>query len=224
MRRDVDIPEVDGQEVDEPRAGRPRVHDPDVAERASRDVSSAPKRARSRWRTVALVLAPLILFAFLLASGLGKDARELPSELVERRAPGLSLPRIDAEGTIDLAELRGQVVILNFWASWCVPCREEHPALAAAWDRYRERGVVIVGAVYEDTQADALAFRDELGGDWPLVADPGGRAAIAYGVYGIPETFVIAPDGTIAAKRVGPVDYTWLTDQVEEALRREAPS
>jgi cytochrome c biogenesis protein CcmG/thiol:disulfide interchange protein DsbE len=109
--------------------------------------------------------------------------------------------------------------VLNFWASWCRPCREEHPALLAAWDRYRERGVVIVGVDFEDTERAALAYAEEMGGDWPLVTDPGSRTAIDYGVFGVPETFVIAPDGTIVAKTVGAVTYEWLEDHVEAALR-----
>jgi cytochrome c biogenesis protein CcmG/thiol:disulfide interchange protein DsbE len=165
------------------------------------------------------VLAPLVLFALLLATGLGRDPRELPSELIGQPAPTFSLPRLDADGTVDLGELNGQVVVVNFWASWCVPCREEHDALAAAWGRYRDRGVVVVGVSFEDTREAALEFRDELVGDWPLADDPGSRTAIAYGVFGVPETFVIAPDGTIAAKTTGAVTYEWLTDKIEGALR-----
>ena len=174
---------------------------------------------RSRWGTVGLVLAPLVLFALLLASGLGRDPRALPSELIGQPAPPFSLPRIDAGGVVDLGDLSGQVVVVNFWASWCLPCREEHDAVAAAWGRYRERGVVVLGVSFEDTKDAALAFRDELGGDWPLVADPDSRTAIAYGVFGVPETFVIAPDGSIAAKSTGAVTYEWLTDEIESALR-----
>jgi cytochrome c biogenesis protein CcmG/thiol:disulfide interchange protein DsbE len=175
--------------------------------------------SRPRWRSVMFVVVPVVLFALLLASGLGRDPRELPSELEGEEAPAFSLPRLDDEGTIGLADLDGQVVVLNFWASWCVPCREEHPALAAAWGRYRERGLVILGVVFEDSAEGALGFRDELGGDWPLATDPGSRTAIAYGVYGIPETFVIAPDGTISAKTTGAVTYDWLTTEIDEALR-----
>ena len=168
------------------------------------------------------MIVPLVLFALLLASGLGRDPRALPSELVGRPAPPFSLPRIDADGRVDLGDLDGQVVVVNFWASWCIPCREEHQALAAAWDRYRERGVVVLGVSFEDAREAALAFRDELGGDWPLVDDPGSRTAIDYGVFGVPETFVIAPDGTIAAKTTGAVTYGWLTEHVDRALRSEA--
>ncbi|HET8525244.1 MAG TPA: redoxin domain-containing protein [Actinomycetota bacterium] len=178
-----------------------------------------PERRHPRTRTIAIVLAPLVLFALLLASGLGKDPRALPSELIGKPAPEFSLPRIDADGTISSRDLAGQVVILNFWASWCQPCRQEHDDLEAAWGRYRERGVVVLGVSFEDTPEGAMGFRRELGGDWPIADDPGSKTAIAYGVFGVPETFVIAPDGTIAAKTTGAVTYEWLTDQIEGALR-----
>jgi cytochrome c biogenesis protein CcmG, thiol:disulfide interchange protein DsbE len=186
---------------------------------ADRDDRSGPGRPRSRWRMVALVLTPIVLFAVVLASGLGRDPRALPSELIGQPAPTFSLPRLDADGTIDLDDLEGQVVVVNFWASWCLPCREEHGALEVAWGRYRERGVVILGVSFEDTAEGALAFRDELGGDWPLAGDPDSRTAIAYGVFGVPETFVIAPDGSIAAKTTGAVTYEWVTREIESALR-----
>ena len=194
-----DRDEIDGPDRDDDRAG--------------------PGRPRSRWRLVAFVLTPIVLFAVVLASGLGRDPRALPSELIGQPAPTFSLPRLDADGTIDLDELGGQVVVVNFWASWCLPCREEHEALEAAWGRYRERGVVILGVSFEDTDEGALACRDELGGDWPLAGDPDSRTAIAYGVFGVPETFLIAPDGSIAAKTTGAVTYEWVTREIESALR-----
>jgi cytochrome c biogenesis protein CcmG, thiol:disulfide interchange protein DsbE len=120
---------------------------------------------------------------------------------------------------VNIQSYKGKVLYVDFWASWCVPCRQEHDALAAAWGRYRDRGVVVLGVSFEDTREAALEFRDELKGDWPLVDDPGSRTAIAYGVFGVPETFVIAPDGTIAAKTTGAVTYEWLTDEIEGALR-----
>lgn len=171
------------------------------------------------WRTVVVVLAPLVLFTVLLASGLGNDPRALPSELIGQPAPAFHLPRLDAKGSIDLEDLGGQVVVVNYWASWCLPCREEHQAISEAWGRYRERGVVVLGVLFEDTAEGGLGFRDELGGDWPLATDPGSRTAIAYGVFGVPETFVIGPDGTITAKTTGAVTYEWLTDEIENALR-----
>lgn len=129
----------------------------------------------------------------------------LPSELVDRPAPPFTLPRFGVGGTVELTSLRGEVVVVNFWASWCLACRKEHPKLLAAWERYRERGVVLVGVDFEDTKDAPLAYTKEMGGDWPLVTDPGSRTAIADGVFGVPETFVIASNGVITAKRVGAV-------------------
>jgi cytochrome c biogenesis protein CcmG, thiol:disulfide interchange protein DsbE len=175
-----------------------------------------------RWRFVAVTSVPLLALILLLASGIGNDPRDVPSQLVARRAPSFSLPSLTGDAMISSDDLRGQVVVLNFWASWCVPCREEHGALDAAWDRYRERGVVVLGVNVEDARPDALDYVAEVGGSWPLVTDPGSRTSIAYGRFGVPETFVIAPDGTIVAKTVGAVTYEWLVDTIEEALRTEA--
>ena len=179
-------------------------------------MSDRPRHGRSLLAGV--VLVPVLAFVVLLASGLGRDPRVLPSELIGRPAPAFILPRLGGGASVSLGSLRGQVVIVNFWASWCLACREEHPDLLATWERYRERGVVLIGVDFEDTEEAALAYTEEMGGDWPLVTDPGSRTAITYGVFGVPETFVIAADGTIAAKRVGAVTYEWLTTEIEGAL------
>ena len=189
----------------------------DASEREDASPPDAPRRPR--WRTFALVLVPLAAFALLLAASLGRDPRALPSELVGEPAPAFTLSDLGGGGQLSLADLRGQVVVVNFWASWCLECRDEHPALDAAWNRYRERGVVFVGVLFEDTVQDGAKFADAFQIDWPLVDDPGSRTAIDFGVFGVPETFVIARDGTVVDKRVGPVDYPWLTDTIEEALR-----
>jgi len=181
--------------------------------------TSPPGRARRRSRWWWAILVPVIAFAFLLSTGLGRDPRALPSELVGREAPTFSLPALDGSGNVDLASFEGNVVVVNYWASWCVECRQEHPALLAAWNRYRERGVVFVGVDFEDSAGDARRYAAQMGGDWPLVSDPGSRSAIAYGVFGVPETYVLAADGTVVAKRVGGVDYDWLTNEIEHALR-----
>jgi cytochrome c biogenesis protein CcmG/thiol:disulfide interchange protein DsbE len=173
---------------------------------------------RSRAALVAGVVLIVGVLGVLLASGLRSDPAVIRSPLIGRAAPAFDLPRIDASGSLPLSSLRGRVVVLNFWASWCGPCRLEHPDLEAAWQRYREHGVVIIGVGYQDRQADALDFRRELGGDWPLVDDPGSRIALAYGVTGVPETFFIGPDGRITGKSYGPVTYETLTDEISKAL------
>jgi cytochrome c biogenesis protein CcmG/thiol:disulfide interchange protein DsbE len=173
----------------------------------------------SRWRTVALVVVPLVAFTGLLGSGLGKDPRALPSQLIGKPAPDFTAPLIGGGGTVRLADLQGQVVVVNFWASWCAECVTEHPALLAAWQRYRERGVVFVGVVFEDTATAATDFMDRMGGDWPVVLDGDSATALDYGVFGVPETFVIALDGTIADKQVGEVTYEWLIERIDSALR-----
>ena len=180
------------------------------------EAREGPRRKTSL--AAGFVLVPVLAFVVVLASGLGRDPRTLPSELIGEPAPTFTLPRLGGGASVSLRSLRGQVVIVNFWASWCLACRDEHPDLLAAWERYRERGVVLIGVDFEDTEEAALAYAKEMGGDWPLVTDPNSRAAIAYGVFGVPETFVIAPDGTITAKRVGAVTYEWLTSQIEAAL------
>lgn len=192
----------------------------DEIEEGPRTVNPFARRAVA----LAIVLVPVLAFLLLLASGLGRDPREPPGRPVELAAPDFSLPRLGGGERIELASVRGQVVVMNFWASWCIPCREEHPALLRAWERYRDRGVVFVGVNFEDSEEAALDYAAEQGGDWPLVSDPGSRTAIAFGVFGVPETFVIAADGKIVAKEIGAVTYEWLTEEIDAALRLGEPA
>lgn len=170
---------------------------------------------RGRWVIVAAVLVAVTLAATLFGFGLGRDPTLVRSALIGRAAPAFELPLLTDSGEVlRLSDLRGKVVVLNFWASWCADCRIEHDALAAAWDRYRDQGVVLVGVAFEDTASSSLAFAQSLGMDWPIVSDAKSRTALAYGVYGVPETFFIAPDGVVASRWVGPVPYAHLTDEI----------
>lgn len=178
--------------------------------------SGRPRRSRKGALTA--LLAAIIALTALFAFGLRRDPGLLRSALVGNRAPAFTLRTIDGKQTISLADLRGQVVVVNFWASWCAACRLEHPNLLAAWNRYRDQGVLVVGIVFEDSPGDAMAYMQELGGDWPSVADPGGRTALAYGVYGIPETFFIGPDGRISFKQVGYSSYDVLVSNIQRLL------
>src|SRR5436190_19105009 len=102
----------------------------------------APVAKRRRWMVLAAVVAAVGLLTALFAFGLSRDPTEIRSVLVGRPAPDFALTTLDRTRTVRMADLRGEVVVINFWASWCAPCRQEHPALAAAWDRYRDQGVV----------------------------------------------------------------------------------
>lgn len=164
------------------------------------------------------ILTPVVGLVGLLAYGFTTNPREIPSPLLGRPAAPFSLPLFDG-GRFALDAHRGKVVVINFWASWCVPCREEAPLLEAAWRAYRDRGVVLVGVNFQDTEAAARAFIAEFGLTFPNGPDPGGRLAIDYGVYGIPELFFVGRDGQITYKHVGAVGQAIMVAKIEEALR-----
>jgi len=170
------------------------------------------------WRRVVLFVLVAVSLLSLLGYGFTRDAKEIPSPLIARPAPPFALPRLDA-GTIALESLRGKVVFLNFWASWCAPCRAEAPALEAAWLRYRDRDVVFVGVDIQDKEEDARAFLRDFRITYPNVRDVSGKVAIDYGVWGIPETFIIDRDGRITYKHVGALGRATITAKIEEALR-----
>jgi len=143
--------------------------------------------------------------AVLLGAGLGHDPNRLPAVLVGRPAPDFQLATIDGSQRVHLADLRGQVVVLNFWASWCVACQQEEGVLGDAFQRYRDRGVSVLGVSFQDSATDAGAYAKAHRIPWPLLDDPGSRTGLAYGVTGLPETYVIGPDGRVAHKETGPV-------------------
>lgn len=179
----------------------------------------AVRSRRARWLLLGGVAAGVVALSGILAFGLSRDPGVIGSPLVGRQAPDFALETLEGDATVRLAELRGQVVVLNFWASWCRGCREEHPALAEAWNRYRDRGVVLLGIIFQDSPSASRAYVQELGGGWPVLTDPGARQAIAYGVFGIPETFVIDREGRVVARHVGAVRYTELVGQIERELQ-----
>lgn len=150
-----------------------------------------------RWLIVPAVVLPL---AWLLVASLGR-----PVPRVGDPAPDFSLVTMDGE-TVTAASLAGRPYLLNFWASWCIPaCIEEHPVLLEAQRRYGDR-LAIVGVLYRDSPEEARAFLDRYGdGGWPHLTDPGERFAGTWGVLGPPESFLVNADGTVAARRIGPL-------------------
>ena len=152
-------------------------------------------------------LLPLAAFAVLvafLAIGLTHDPRDVPSPLVGKPAPAFTLPQLhDAAKSFSAADMKGRVWLLNVWASWCVSCREEHPVLV----EFAKTGQVpIIGLDYKDQVADGKQWLANLGNPYTLaVVDADGRVGIDYGVYGVPETYVIDKQGIIRMKHTGPI-------------------
>ena len=158
---------------------------------------------------VAVAVVLLILLAFAFASPRGGRPREGES------APDFELTLFDGS-RVSLAELRGQVVVLNFWASWCGPCRREAPALQQVWEAYEGQGVVMLGVSYQDAEGASRQFIEQFGLTYGNGIDVDGRISRAYGVTGVPETFVIDRQGRIAWFRLGEVTAERLTRQLEQ--------
>lgn len=140
-----------------------------------------------------------------------------PAEVGEA-APDFTLPSLDGTGPISLADYRGRPMLVNFWASWCSPCRKEFPLLEAARAKYAKRGLEVIGVSYRDIPADGRAFARTRDATWPLARDPGGDLAAAYGVRAIPQTFFIAPDGTITSRVFGITSADDLDAEIEAIL------
>ncbi|MCA0422153.1 MAG: DsbE family thiol:disulfide interchange protein [Proteobacteria bacterium] len=188
--------------------------------------------ARSRlglYLPLILFGALALLFLFRLFTG---DPQRLPSALVGKAAPATELPALPGlmRGGVAVPGFRigggdgGQVTVLNVFASWCVPCREEHPVLMDLAGALKGKPVRLVGLNYKDKPEAALKFLADLGNPYSAVGvDAGGRAGIDWGVYGVPETFVISAAGTVVDKHVGPLNpekiKTFLMPAIEKALR-----
>jgi cytochrome c biogenesis protein CcmG/thiol:disulfide interchange protein DsbE len=161
-----------------------------------------PSRLNSKVLLAGMAIAvPLLAVLF---ANLGRDPHSVRSPLVGRPAPGFSLAPVGGGNALRLDSFRGQPVVINFWATWCVPCFEEHAALTAAARAFRD--VRFLGIVYEDEEARTQAFLRERSSAYPSLMDPEGKTAIAYGVFGVPETFFIDAGGRIVEKYVGPLD------------------
>ncbi|MEM0900541.1 MAG: DsbE family thiol:disulfide interchange protein [Pseudomonadota bacterium] len=171
------------------------------------------------WFPVGAFFALVAMFAFMLLQP-GRDASTLPSALIGQSAPAVvleAIPLLDRPG-IDPAEFEG-VTVVNFFASWCAPCRDEHPFIM---DIGADDRVTLVGVNHKDAPAQARQFLDSLGNPYAAIgADPNGRAGIEWGVYGMPETFIIAADGTVAFKHVGPITQTIHRETIIPEIERQ---
>jgi len=186
---------------------------------------TVPKRKR-----LLIAYLPLLLFialagVFLYQLSSGKDASEIPSVLIGTKAPSLALPPLEGllvdgiqvPALTDTA-IAGKLSLVNVWASWCVPCRQEHPVLL---ELSRDPRITLVGINYKDKNDNALRFLGELGNPFSAVGiDPAGKSAIDWGVYGIPETYLVAPDGEILFKQIGPFTIESLRDKLLPAIEK----
>lgn len=187
--------------------------------------ASPPRRRRwLRWGG-ALAAVAVVGVGALFGARLDRDNTLVSTPLIGQPAPDRSLPYLEQDGSISLSDLRGEIVVVNFWASWCVACREEHPALNAAAAAYRDAGVQFIGVVYQDRKSTATAFLDEMGRgeDYLYLTDPGSRLAIDFGVFGVPETFFLDREGRIAAKITGASTLPLLSGVLDEMLAGGRP-
>ena len=164
-------------------------------------------------------LAVFVVMVIFLAIGLTLDPREVPSPLIGKPAPVFSLPEVaDADKSLSPADFRGQVVLVNVWASWCVSCRQEHPVLL---NLARQNVVPIYGLNYKDQRDAARGWLQQYGDPYTASAfDADGRVGIDWGVYGVPETFVIDRQGLIRHKHTGPVTPESLEQELLPLVRR----
>jgi len=164
---------------------------------------------------VGVIIVAVVIF--VLFAGLGKDPSIIDSPLIGKPAPPFALKAVGSGETIDLAALRGKPVVLNFWATWCGPCYEEHPTLVA--NARNLPNVQFVGVVFNDEEDKIMRFLAQRGTAYPTLLDTNGKTAIAYGVGGVPETYFINPAGTIVAKYAGPLSTEELQANLAKALR-----
>ena len=166
-----------------------------------------------------LPLGIFLVLAVFLAAGLGLNPREVPSPLIDKAAPAFRLPQLQDPGkTLGTQDLKGKVWILNVWASWCVACLEEHPILV---EFSKQNVLPIYGLNYKDRREDALKWLGKHGNPYTLsMEDNDGRVGIDYGVYGVPETYVIDRNGIIRYKRIGPVTVQILQQKILPLVRQ----
>lgn len=170
------------------------------------------------WRRLIITLAIIAPILWLFAFGFTRDSRYIKSPLLAKQAAPFTVTLFDG-GKVSLKDLRGKAVFLNFWSSWCPPCRAEASDLEAAWKRVKDKNIVFLGVAVQDTDKDSRAFLKEFGITYPNGKDESGRMSVDYGTWGIPESFFIDPQGRITYKHVGGIRAALVTTKLEEASR-----
>lgn len=183
--------------------------------------SVVQSEANKKQTTGGIVLVFAIVLALLGLLGWGLDkAQKGPIE--NGPAPDFTLQDFDGR-SVTLSDLRGQVVVINFWASWCPPCREEAAYLERTWRKYKDQGVVFIGVDYVDTEKAALAYIEEFNITYINGPDLGTRISDAYNIQGVPETFFIARNGEVRGMHIGPIYSPDLDEKIEELLAESYP-
>jgi cytochrome c biogenesis protein CcmG/thiol:disulfide interchange protein DsbE len=177
------------------------------------------------WLGVAAIVLIAIAMVVVFSRGFGKDPSLIKSPLIGKPIPNDTLAYLDGSGTLDLGANDGNVMVVNFFASWCFPCRQEHSVISAAAAEYAGAPVEFVGVVYQDEPDAAIGFLDAYGRaeGMQYVVDPESRVAIDFGVFGVPETYFVAPDGTIMAKKVGPISSIEMSNTINTILAGGTP-
>ena len=167
-----------------------------------------------------LIVGSIITAALVavLYFALGKDPQHIDSPLVGNIAPAFTLKAVGTGEAIDLSRYRGKPVVLNFWATWCRPCWEEHPVLTENAQMMGDR-VQFVGVVFQDDEKKIMGFLQQRGWAYPTLVDDRGKTAIAYGVGGVPETFFLDKTGKIVAKYDGPMSSEILQSNLQKAMQ-----
>jgi cytochrome c biogenesis protein CcmG/thiol:disulfide interchange protein DsbE len=169
------------------------------------------------WKVLLAGLLLVVPLIGVLASGFGRDPRGVSNQLEGKLAPDFTLTTMEGS-PVTRSNLTGAPVVLNFWSTWCQPCRVEHPHLQQAAQVYGARGVRFFGVLYNDTPEAARPFLARNGSLFPTLLDPSQRVAIDFGVAGVPETFILHPDGRIVRKFIGPVSFADLSAVLEPLL------
>jgi cytochrome c biogenesis protein CcmG/thiol:disulfide interchange protein DsbE len=180
-------------------------------------MSAARLKLVGQAAAVGVVAGLLILLVWKVAAGSESEVEGL-REGKTPPAPAFDLPRLTGEGRISLASYKGKAVVLNFWASWCEPCKAEAPLLESAWRKYRGRGLVVLGVNSQDLSSDARRFARQVGWTYPLVRDGAGDVLGPYAVSAFPETFFVDRSGKLVARIDGEVSEDELAANIERAL------
>jgi cytochrome c biogenesis protein CcmG, thiol:disulfide interchange protein DsbE len=171
-----------------------------------------PRRGLSLGSIVLLI--GVVLVALVFGFALARQNRTQPET---GPAPDFTLTMLDGS-QVRLADLKGKVVVVNFWASWCGPCRDEAPALQSVWEKYQDKNVVILGVAYTDTERGAKAFMEEFGQTYPNGLDIGTKISELYAIQGVPETFIINPKGEVAVFMMVPLTEETLSANIDKVL------